>query len=91
MLTKKQKGKVVDEYKTNKLDTGSADVQVALLSDEIKGLLKHLKVHPKDNHSRRGLLKMVIKRKRLLNYLEKSNKRRYNAIIKKIGLKEKKA
>lgn len=90
MLTKKQKEKVVEKYKIGKLDTGSADVQVALLSSEIKGLLKHLKTHPKDNHSRRGLLKMVIKRKRLLNYLESSNKRRYNAIIKKIGLKEKK-
>ena len=91
MLTKKQKEKVVDQYKIGKLDTGSADVQIALLSDEIKGLLGHLKTHPKDNHSRRGLLKMVIKRKRLLNYLEKSNKGRFNAIVKKIGLKEKKA
>ena len=89
MLTKKQKEKVVDKYKTSKLDTGSADVQIALLSDEIKGLLKHLKSHPKDNHSRRGLLKMVIKRKRLLSYLEQTNKRRYTAIITKIGLKEK--
>ncbi len=88
MLTKKQKQKVIKESGISKTDTGSADVQISLLSDEIKGLLKHLKTHPKDNHSRRGLIKMVIKRKKLLKYLEKEDKKRYNSIIKKIGLKK---
>ena len=88
MLTKKQKEKLVEEYQIGKGDSGSADVQVALLSKEIDQLLKHLKDHPKDNHSRRGLLKMIIKRKKLLKYLEKNSKRRYNAIIKKVGLKK---
>jgi len=88
MLTKQKKEKIVDGSKISKTDTGSADVQIALLSDEIKGLLSHLKKHPKDNHSKRGLLKMVIKRKKLLKYLEKEDKKRYNAIIKKVGLKK---
>ncbi len=88
MLTKKQKEKIVKDIQVNKVDTGSADVQIALLSDEIKGLLGHLKKHPKDNHTRRGLLKMVIKRKKLLSYLEKEDKKRYNKVIKKVGLKK---
>lgn len=87
MLTKAQKEKVVKDFQIDKADSGSADVQIALLSKEIKAMLGHLKTHPKDNHSRRGLLKMVIKRKRLLKYLEQDNKRRYNALVKKIGLK----
>lgn len=91
MLTKEQKEKIIKDYQLGKSDTGSADVQIALLSEEIKGLLGHLKIHPKDNHSRRGLLKMVIKRKKLLKYLEKEDKRRYNSIIEKIGLKPKKS
>ena len=89
MLTPKQKEKIIEEYKIDKADTGSADVQIALLSEDIKKLLKHLKKQPKDTHSRRGLLKMVIKRKRLLKYLEKENKTRYNAVVKKVGLKVK--
>lgn len=88
MLTKKQKEKLVKEAQVNKMDTGSADVQIVLLSNEIKGLLGHLKKHPKDNHTRRGLLKMVIKRKKLLSYLEKQDKKRYNKIIKQVGLKK---
>lgn len=88
MLTSEEKTKIIKMYKLNQKDTGSADVQIALLTEEIKRLLKHLKTHPKDQHSRRGLLKMVIKRKRLLKYLEKESKRRYNSIIKKIGLKK---
>lgn len=89
MLTKEEKEKIRKDYQLHKTDTGSADVQVALLTEEIKGLLSHLKKHPKDQHSRRGLLKMVIKRKKLLKFLEKDSKRRYNAIVKKIGLKAK--
>ena len=87
MLKKKQKEKIVKEHAINKADTGSADVQIALLSEDIKKILSHLKKHTKDIHSRRGLLKMVIKRKRLLKYLEKEDKKRYNAVVKKIGLK----
>ena len=88
MLTQEKKEKIIKDYKLHKSDTGSADVQIALLTEEIKELLKHLKTHPKDQHSRQGLLKMVIKRKRLLKYLERENKRRYNGIVKKIGLKK---
>jgi len=88
MLTPEEKQKIIEKYKLHKADTGSADVQIALLTEEIKRLLGHLKKHPKDQHSRRGLLKMVIKRKRLLKYLEKESKRRYNSIIKKLGLKK---
>jgi len=88
MLQKKEKEKLIEEHKTHKSDTGSADVQIGLLSKEIDKLLKHLKTHPKDEHSRRGLLKMVIKRKKLLKYLERENKRRYNAVVKKLGLKK---
>ena len=90
-MTKQKKEKIIKEVKTSDLDTGSADVQIAVLSERIKELLKHLKKHPKDNHSRAGLLKMVIKRKKLLKYLEKKDKKRYNKIVKKAGLKEKKA
>lgn len=86
-LTKEEKNKVSADYKLHKTDTGSVDVQIALLSEEIKRLLSHLKTHPKDNHSRRGLLKMVIKRKKLLKYLEQDNKRRYNVVVGKVGLK----
>lgn len=86
-LTKEEKQKIIEDVKVHKTDTGSAEVQITLLSEEIDKLLSHLKKHPKDQHSRRGLLKMVIKRKRLLKYLEKEDKRRYNAIIKKAGLK----
>lgn len=88
MLAPEEKQKIIEKYKLHKADTGSADVQIALLTEEIKRLLGHLKKHPKDQHSRRGLLKMVIKRKRLLKYLEKESKRRYNSIIKKLGLKK---
>lgn len=87
MLKAKDKEKIITKYKVHKTDTGSADVQVAILTEEIKQLTGHLKDHPKDNSSRRGLLKMVVQRKRLLNFLEESNKRKYNALVKKLGLK----
>jgi len=70
------------------VDTGSPEVQIALLSEEIKQLLLHLKKHPKDFHSKRGLLKMVSKRRSLLSYLKQENAKRYNSIVKKIGLKK---
>jgi len=88
MLTPEEKEKIIKKYQLHKADTGSAEVQIALLTEDIKKVLEHLKKHPKDLHSRRGLLKMVIKRKRLLKYLEKESKRRYNSILKKIGLKK---
>jgi len=88
MLKTKTKNKTIEKYKTHETDTGSVEVQVAILSGEIDQLAKHLKKHPKDNHSRRGLLVMVSKRKRLLNYLAKEDEKRYNSLIKKIGLKK---
>ncbi len=90
-LTAEQKEKIIGDFKIHKVDTGSADVQVAVLSEEIKRLLGHLKDNPHDNHSKRGLLKMVIKRKKLLKYLEREDKRRFNSVMKKLGLKEKPA
>jgi len=88
MLDQKEKEKIITDYKIHDKDTGSAEVQVALLSEEIKQLLSHLKKHSKDVHSKRGLLKMVAKRRKLLAYLKKENVRRYNAMLKKIGLKK---
>lgn len=88
MLTAKQKTKVTQDVKLHKTDTGSAEVQVALLSEEIKRLVKHLKNHVKDNASRRGLLKMVSKRKRLLDYLKRESLKRYTSIVKQLGLKK---
>ena len=88
MLEKEEKGKIITKYKLHDLDTGSPEVQVALLTEEIKQLLLHLKKHPKDFHSKRGLLKMVSKRKSLLNYLKDEDTRRYNSVIKKVGLKK---
>jgi len=87
MLNVKQKQRVVDKYKLHESDTGSSEVQIALLTEEIKRLTGHLKNHAKDNHSRRGLLKMVAKRKALIDYLSRTDQKRYNTIIKKVGLK----
>lgn len=88
MLTPEEKLKIIKKYKLHEVDTGSPEVQVALLTEEIKRLLWHLKKHPKDFHSKRGLLKMVAKRKKLLRYLKEEDKKRYNNIVKKIGLKK---
>ena len=88
MLTKEEKEKIITKYKLHDVDTGSAEVQIALLTEEIKQLLLHLKKHAKDFHSKRGLLKMVSKRRTLLNYLKKESTRRYNSILKKVGLKK---
>ena len=82
------KKKIVEEYALTPGDTGSPDVQIALLSKQIDELAKHLKKNPKDFHSRRGLLQMVADRRSHLRYLETSNKRRYSALIKKLGLKK---
>jgi len=88
MLTQKEKEKIITKYKLHGQDTGSPEVQVALFTEEIKRLLLHLKKHAKDFHSKRGLLKMVAKRKNLLNYLKEEDTRRYNSILKKVGLKK---
>jgi small subunit ribosomal protein S15 len=88
MLKKETKLKLIKEHAINEKDTGSSDVQIGLLSEEIEALVAHLKDHPNDVHSRRGLIRMVIKRKKLLNYLKKDNEKRYKEIIKKIGLKK---
>jgi len=88
MLTPEEKLKIIKKYEIHESDTGSSEVQIALLTEEIKRLLLHLKKHPKDFHSKRGLLKMVSKRRSLLNYLKGEDAKRYNNIIKKIGLKK---
>ena len=88
MLNPQEKLKIIDKYKLHKSDTGSTEVQISLLSEEIKQMLLHLKKHVKDFHSKRGLLKMVSKRRSLLAYLKKEDIKKYNSIIKKIGLKK---
>jgi len=88
MLSTEEKTKVIEKYKLHNADTGSDEVQIALLSEEIKQLLSHLKKHSKDLHSKRGLLKMVSKRRKLLKHLKKEHERRYNKIVKAIGLKK---
>ncbi|OGZ67495.1 MAG: 30S ribosomal protein S15 [Candidatus Staskawiczbacteria bacterium RIFCSPHIGHO2_02_FULL_34_10] len=88
MIKKEKKLKLIKEHGINEKDTGSADVQIALLSEEIEALVLHLKEHPKDLHSKRGLIRMVVKRKKLLAYLQKKDEKRYKDIIKKIGLKK---
>ncbi len=88
MLTTRKKATVIKNVARHDTDTGSADVQVALLSKQIDELAKHLKKNPKDFHSRRGLLQMVADRRSHLRYLETNHKRHYNALIKKLGLKK---
>ena len=88
MLLPEEKIKIVEKYKLHEKDTGSSEVQIALLTEEIKRLLLHLKSHPKDFHSKRGLLRMVAKRRKLLSYLKEEDAKRYNSIIRKIGLKK---
>ena len=88
MLKPTKKSKVIKGYKRHQKDTGSSEVQIAIFTKQIEELAKHLKKHPKDNHSRRGLLKMVTKRKRLLDYLKKNDEKKYNKVIKKLGLKK---
>jgi len=88
MLTKRVKTAVIKDAARHEADSGSADVQVALLTRKIDELTKHLKKNQKDFHSRRGLLQMVADRRAHLRYLEKNDKRRYNALIKKLGLKK---
>lgn len=88
MITPKDKEKLIGQYQTHTTDTGSPEVQVALLSEQIDQLLSHLKKHSHDFHSKRGLLKMVAKRRQLLAHLKREDEARYNKLIKKVGLKK---
>ena len=88
MITKEQKTTVIEANKTHEGDTGSPEVQIAILSERISQLTEHLKVHKKDNHSRMGLYKMIGKRRRLLDYLAKNDIERYRAIIAKLGIRK---
>ncbi|MDP2641344.1 MAG: 30S ribosomal protein S15 [Candidatus Yanofskybacteria bacterium] len=88
MLTTKEKEKVIEKFKVHPTDTGSPAVQIAVLTEEIKQLLAHLKKNAKDMHSKRGLLKMVTKRRSLLRYLKREDADQYAQVVKKIGLKK---
>ena len=82
-----RKAEIIKSYATTKSDTGSPEVQVAILSERINTLTEHFKTHVKDNHSRRGLLKMVSQRRQLLDYLKRTNEGRYKTIIEKLGIR----
>ena len=87
-MTKERKQEIISTYKRDEKDTGSPEVQIALLTERINELTEHLKIHKKDNHSKRGLLKMVGQRRNLLNYLSKSDVERYRAIAQKLKLRK---
>ena len=87
MLTKEVKEQIINEYKLHEGDTGSPEVQVAILTHRINGLNEHLKAHKKDNHSRRGLLKMVGQRRNLLRYLQNNDIERYRSLIERLHIR----
>lgn len=87
-MTKERKQELINTYKREENDTGSPEVQIALLTERISELTEHLKVHKKDNHSRKGLLKMIGKRRGLLNYLAKKDVNRYREIVKALNLRK---
>ena len=87
MITAERKKEVVAQYATKDGDTGSPEVQVAVLSERINNLTDHFKTHAKDNHSRRGLIKMVSTRRRLLDYVKKTDVKRYESLIERLGLR----
>ena len=86
-LTAERKKEVITEYATKSGDTGSPEVQVAVLSERITTLQEHFKAHVKDNHSRRGLIKMVSQRRRLLDYVKATDQKRYETLIQRLGLR----
>ena len=86
-LAKEAKEKIVTDFRTHEADTGSPEVQVALLSNRINGLTEHFKTHKKDNHSRRGLLKMVSQRRSMLDYLKRIDIERYHQVVARLGLR----
>ncbi len=88
MLRKEEKTKVIEENRTHETDTGSAEVQVAILTKRIEELTEHLKANKNDHHSRRGLLKMVGRRRNMLNYMAKKDINRYRATIEKLGIRK---
>ena len=88
MLSKQEKQDIIKEYALFEGDTGSVEVQVAILTAQINRLTEHFKVHPKDFHSNRGLLKMVGKRKNFLNYLKRTDVNRFRELVKKLGLRK---
>ena len=87
MITPERKKELIAEYATKKDDTGSPEVQVAVLSERIANLTEHFKTHTKDNHSRRGMIKMVSQRRGLLDYMKKTDTKRYEALIARLGLR----
>ena len=87
-LTRDRKTSIVDAYRTHSSDTGSPEVQIAILSEKIAYLTDHFKVHAKDHHSRRGLLRMVGKRRRLLDYLKTRDVERYRTVIERLGIRK---
>jgi len=86
-LTQERKNELIAEFRVHETDTGSPEVQIAILTENINNLTEHLRVHKKDHHSRRGLLKMVGQRRKLLAYLKKKDINRYSALIEKLGLR----
>ncbi|MGM9618785.1 MAG: 30S ribosomal protein S15 [Oscillospiraceae bacterium] len=88
MMLKDQKTAIIESNRTHPTDTGSPEVQVAILTERINQLTEHLKAHPQDNHSRRGLYKMIGKRRNMLEYLQKKDIERYRALIAKLGLRK---
>ncbi|MEW6115702.1 MAG: 30S ribosomal protein S15 [Nitrospirota bacterium] len=87
-LDTEKKKKIIESYKVHDHDTGSPEVQIALLTERITYLTEHFKTHAKDHHSRRGLLKLVAQRRKLLNYLKTSDKGRYDTVVEKLGLRK---
>jgi small subunit ribosomal protein S15 len=87
-LAKEAKTDIIGQYRTHNTDTGSPEVQVALLTQRINGLTEHFKSHAKDNHSRRGLLKLVSQRRRLLDYLRRKDADRYRQVISRLGIRK---
>ncbi|HXG67399.1 MAG TPA: 30S ribosomal protein S15 [Blastocatellia bacterium] len=87
-LAKEAKTEIIGQYKTHTTDTGSPEVQIALLTKRINDLTEHFKTHVKDNHSRRGLLKLVSKRRRMLDYLRNKDAARYREVISRLGLRK---
>ncbi len=88
VLVREQKKKIIDDFKVHSQDTGSAEVQIALLTERINGLGQHFKSHKKDHHSRRGLLTLVGRRRRLLNYIKKKDVNKYEELLNKLGLRK---
>lgn len=88
MISKEQKSEIIGKFALSDNDTGSSDVQIALMTARINDLTEHFKIHVKDHHSRRGLLSLVSQRRRLLNYLQRTDESRYKSLIKELGLRK---